>query len=409
MSCQRKVEYRLYPSPSQAAELARTSDTCRKVYNWALAERRKHFEETGKTLSFAEQCRRLTVARRTDFAWKSVHTHALQIALKRLDLAFGYFFRRVKTGDKPGYPRFKSKDRFSGFGFKEHGNGWRLEPSGKAVRITGIGRITLRGKARFATTTPKTCELIQRAGKWYLSVTFSLPEIPDRKRTGELISGLDWGVETFATVANNDGTDEQIANPRHLRKQLDQLAAAQQALARKERGSMRRHLAKLRVARLHEKVRRQRQNFLHQSTAKLAATRRAIAVEKLSVQAMSADNGGSVKHGLNREILAASAGAFHSMLAYKAEEAGCAIVQVDPRMHRPSQTCSGGGTARKKSLAERWHVLPDGTRISRDLNAARNLLNIALGRKAQWGGNRPRHSGPEIAPDTGCETAPIAA
>jgi putative transposase len=402
MKCQRKVEYRLYPSPNQAAELARMSDTCRKVYNWALAERREYFETTGKSLSFAEQCRRLTVARRENFAWKAVHTHALQMALKRLDLAFGHFFRRVKTGEKPGYPRFKSKDRFSGFGFKEHGNGWRLEHAGKVVRITGIGRVKLRGKARFDGGEPRTCEVIQRAGKWYLSVTFTLAALPERKRTGEIVSGLDWGVETFATLANSDGTSEEIANPRHLRRKLDRLAAEQQTLARKQRGSKRRHLAKQRGARLHEKVRRQRQDFLHQTTAKLAASRRVIAVEKLSPLVMSAA-GGATKAGLNREILAAAAGAFHSMLAYKAEEAGSTIIEIDPRLHRPSQTCSGGGPARKKSLSERAHVLPDGSVISRDLNAARNLLNLALGREPT------QHSGPGTGPDTGCETATIAA
>jgi transposase len=91
------------------------------------------------------------------------------------------------------------------------------------------------------------------------------------------------------------------------------------------------------------------------------------------------------------------------MLAYKAEEAGSTIIEIDPRLHRPSQTCSGGGPARKKSLAEREHVLPDGSVISRDLNAARNLLNLALGREPA------QHSGPGIGPDTGCETATIAA
>jgi len=400
MQCQRKVEYRLYPSPNQASELARTSDTCRQVYNWGLAERRDHYESTKKTLSFAEQCRRLTGQRRTNFGWKAVHTHALQLALKRLDLAFGHFFRRVKAGQEPGYPRFKSRDRFSGFGFKEHGNGWRLES--KAVRLAGLGRIKMRGQSRFEGGRPKTCEVIERAGKWYLSVTFTLAVLPRRARTGSLVSGLDWGVQTFATLANDDGTTEEIANPRHLRKRLDQLAAAQQVLARKTRGSQRRYRAKRLVAGVHDKVRRQRQNFLHQTTAQLAATRRVIAVEKLSVVAMSA-SGGPAKSGLNREILAASAGAFHAMLAYKAEEAGGSILEIDPRKHKPSQTCSGGGPRRKKSLAERSHVLPDGSVITRDLNSARNLLHLAQGREPTL------HSGPGTGPDTGCETAPRAA
>lgn len=406
MLIHRKVEFRLYPSPTRAAELARTANTCRQVYNWALEQRIKHYETIKETLSFEEQCRRLTVERKLRPAWQSVHTHALQLALKRLDLAFKHFFRRVKAGEEPGFPRFKPKSRFSGFGFKEHGNGFWL--AGKAVRISGIGRVKIRGKARFEVGAPKAAEIIEHAGKWYLSVTYRLDALPARRRTGEHISGLDWGVETFATIANHDGTDETTPNPRHLRKQLDALATTQQALARKTKGSIRRDLARRRVASLHAKVANQRKNFLHQTTAKLARTRQVIVVEKLSPVAMSA-HGGTRKQGLNREILAASAGAFHAMLDYKAEEAGSTIIVVDPRLHKPSQTCSGGGVSRKKPLAERTHVLPDGSVISRDLNAARNLLNIGLGLIAQWGGNRPQHSGPKTASDTGCETATIAA
>lgn len=408
MHCQRKVEYRLYPRTVAGLELARTADTCRQVYNWALEQRIAHYQTTKKSLKFAAQCRALTQERKLRAAWAAVHTHALQLTLKRLDLAFGAFFRRIKKGETPGFPRFKSSRRFSGFGFKEHGNGWRLHADGRSVRITGIGKLKLRGQARFAGGQPKTAEVVCRADRWYLSVTYRLEQLPKRNRVGIAVSGLDWGVETFATIANADGSDERIENPRHLKKQLETLAEAQQTLARKTKGSKRRWLAKRAVARLHDKVRRQRQNFLHQTTARLAATRRAIGVELLSPLAMTA-SGGQTKQRLNREILAAAAGAFHQMLRYKAEEAGCAIIEVDPRKHKPSQTCSGGGPARQKSLSERTHILPDGSVITRDLNSARNLLNIVLGCEAQWGGNLPQHSGPKTASDTGCETSSIAA
>ena len=408
MHCQRKVEYRIYPRPVAGLELARTADTCRQVYNWALEQRIAHYQATKKSLTFAAQCRALTQERKLRAAWAAVHTHALQLALKRLDLAFAAFFRRVKKGETPGFPRFKSCHRFSGFGFKEHGNGWRIHSDGKSVRLAGIGRLKLRGQARFAGGLPTTAEVVCRADRWYLSVTYRLAQLPARERAGVAVSGLDWGVETFATIANADGSDERIDNPRHLKQQLETLAEAQQSLARKTKGSKRRWLAKRAVARLHDKVRRQRQNFLHQTTAKLAATRRAIGVELLSPLAMTA-KGGPAQQGLNREILAAAAGAFHQMLRYKAEEAGCAVIEVDPRKHKPSQTCSGGGPARQKSLSERTHLLPDGSVLTRDLNSARNLLKIVLGCETQWGGNRPQHSGPKIASDTGCETSSIAA
>lgn len=377
MAVQRKCEFRLYPTVKQTAALSAQAEVCRQVYNWALSSRRWYYAEWGVTRGFADQCRDLTLYRASKPAWQSVHTHALQGALKRLDLAFMHFFRRCKSGEKPGFPRFKSKDWFSGFGYKEHGNGWRLEPAGKAVKLAGVGRVKLRGHARFDLDHPTTCEVIQRAGKWYLSITFTVEALPVRERTGEAISGLDWGLETFATIANNDGSHEEVANPRHLRRKLGELAKRQRALARARHGSKRRAKVKARVAALHEKVARQRQDFLHKQTARLAASRRVIAVEKLSPKAMSA-SGGANKKGLNREILAASAGDFHSMLACKAQEAGCAIVEVDPRKHKPSQTDSVSGVVRKKKLSERWHTLPDGSVISRDLNAARNLLNFAL-------------------------------
>lgn len=378
------------------------ADTCRQVYNWALEQRIRHYEVTGKSLGFAVQCRALTQERKLHPGWQSVHTHALQLALKRVDLAIQHFFRRLKSGETPGFPRFKSCHRFSGFGFKEHGNGWRLSSDSKSASLAGIGRVKLRGQARFEGGTPKTAELICRAGKWHLSVTYSLVESPKRLRTGNAITGLDWGVQTFATLANANGSEERIENPRHLRNQLTALAAAQQVLVHRTKGSKRRELAGKSVARLHAKVANQRKNFLHQTTAGLATTRQALAVEKLSPKAMPSREG-TAKQGLNREILAASAGAFHQMLRYKAEEAGCAIIEVDPRKHKPSQTCSGSGKSRAKSLSERWHALPDGSVIDRDLNAARNLLNLALGREPT------QHSGPKKASDSGCETSTIAA
>lgn len=409
MSVQRKCEFRLYPSKNQIAALEAQAEACRQIYNWALSSRRWFYEEWGITRSFIDQCRDLTDMREHKPAWAAVHTHACQGALKRLGLAFDHFFRRLKTGETPGFPRYKSKDRFSGFGYKEHGNGWRLENGAKAVKLAGVGRMRVRGQARFALDHPKTCEVLCRSGKWYLSVTFNIETLPERERTGWQVSGLDWGVETFATIANADGFYEQIANPRHLRRSLKELKTRQRAIARGKLGSKRRAKAKAKVAAVHERVRRQRLDFLHKTTARLVASRRVIAVEKLSVLNMVA-NGGQRKRGLNREILAAAAGTLHSMLACKAEEAGCAIIEVDPRTHKPSQTDSVSGEVRKKALSERWHILPDGSVISRDLNAARNLLKFAVAHAPAKGRElRPmqvrRGTSRVVRP---CETALIA-
>lgn len=154
MIVQRKGEFRLYPNRTQEEAIRRYCEACRHIYNRGLEGRKKAYEQTGKGLSFAAQCKALTCWRKEEgMAWLAgYHTHALQGALKRLDLAFAAFFRRVKAGEKPGFPRFKSRRRISGFGFKEHGNGWLLELKENAhgrVRISGIGWLTLRGRPAF--------------------------------------------------------------------------------------------------------------------------------------------------------------------------------------------------------------------------------------------------------------------
>jgi len=396
MIVQRKGEFRLYPNRTQEQAIKGYCGACRYIYNRGLEERKSAYESTGKGLSFAKQCKALTAWRKEEgTAWLAGHhTHALQGALKRLDLAFAAFFRRVKAGEKPGFPRFKSRHRFSGFGFKEHGNGWLLDLKEHAhgrVRITGIGWITLRGKTRFHGE-PKTCEVIERAGKWYLSVTFAASALPQRKRTGHDRVGIDWGLETFTTAAKEDGTFDKQPNPRHLKKALVQLKAQQRALARKKNGSKRRQKQKRKVARLHMKVANRRKDFLHKLTTGQVARYSHIAVEKLSPLKMSA-RGGAHKKGLNRGILDAAAGMYHSLLRCKAEEAGSVYVEVDPRIHAPSQTCHISGRREKKPLSQRWHTLPSGERIGRDENAARVILQLSLGwepsRRGEDGGQSP--------------------
>ncbi len=374
----RRSEYRLYPKPVQSDELSRTAETCRQVYNWALYERKSAYDTSKEYLGFAEQFRRLTAKRREMPSWQSVHTHALQVILRRVDLAYEKFFSNLKSGsEKPGFPRFKPASRFTGFGLKEHGNGYKI--TGNKIKIYGVGRMMFRGSRLRSADAPKTCEIIKRAGKWYASVAYELAATPIRESCKSIISGLDWGVENFATIANDNGTSSVIQNPRHLRNKLSELKIAQQKLSKKRIGSKRRHIAKLAVARIHSKIRCQRKNFNHQTSASLIHGRKILVVEKISVRPM-VSRAKSTSSALSREILAASPSAFHRMLVYKAEEAGCKIIQVDPLKFRPSQACSGGGISKRKELGERSHTLPDGSIISRDLNAARNLLAIGMGR-----------------------------
>jgi putative transposase len=240
-------------------------------------------------------------------------------------------------------------------------------------RLSGVGVVQIRGKAR-TSGTPKTCEIQHKDGRWYASITVAC--CPQRE-AGPLAAGMDWGVETFATLARSDGTMQHIDNPRHTRRALVKLRHAQQSLSRKRRGSKNRDKARRLVAALHQRIANQRRDFLHQTSAQLIARIGSLVTERLSIQSMTA-NGGRRKRGLNREILSTAPALFLQMLRYKAEEAGSHFREAPTRRLKPSQTCHRCGRQVKKPLAERIHRCPCRMSCPRDNNSALVLLHYAL-------------------------------
>lgn len=403
---QRKVTYRLYPTAAQAATLEHQRWVHCLLWNEALAERRRAWGERQEALDFAAQCRRLTEWRRQSALLRGVNAQSEQVTLKRLDLAFQHFFRRIKNGEKPGFPRFKPLHRFKGWGYKTHGDGWRLITNERmrhgVLRLSGVGKVPIRGKPR-TPGIPKTCEIIKCGDKWYASITLDCE--PAREH-GEKLGGLDWGVETFATIATPDGVDI-IDNPRHLAQALVTIRRVQREISRKEETakrisrkqrrfpvSNRLRKAYERLRRLHLKVVNQRHDFLHQTTARLVGQYAALGLENLNIKNMTA-SGGQYKKGLNRGILDAAGGAFHRMLRYKAEEAGAWAVEAPTRRVKPSQTCHACGRREKKPLGQRRHECPCGASCSRDENAARVLLAWV---EQQLSGREPAEAWREVSP-----------
>jgi putative transposase len=385
----RKVTYRLYPTPRQEAALMETLWLHQQLYNAALQQRREAWARQRTSVGFAYQCRELTALRREDEAFAALNCHSGQMTLRRLDRALQAFFRRVKAGQKPGFPRFRSLERFSGWGYNTHGDGWKLLAGERGahgrLRLMGIGVVRLRGRPRNEGT-PKTCEITRRRGRWYASVTVECAPV---RAPGTAAAGLDWGIEALATLAFEDGTSERVENPRHLRTELVELRRRQRAADHKRRGSNNRTKAQVRAAALHEKIANRRRDFLHKKTTALVARLALIATETLKVKNMTAA-GGSRKRGLNREILSTAPALFLQMLRAKAEEAGVAWLEVPTQTVKPSQTCSGCGRQQKKTLAERTHRCGCGTVLGRDENAARVMLTWALRASvrvpAKWGG-----------------------
>ena len=297
----------------------------------------------------------------------------LQDVLARLDRTYQAFFRRVQRGDKTGFPRFKGRDRFHSFTFKEYGNGARLENA--CLVLSKIGRIAVRWSRPLAGT-PKTVTVSREADGWYVSI--SCAEVPSRPLplTGEE-TGIDLGLEPFATLA----TGESIANPRVFRVAERHLRRAQRRVTRRVQGSHRRRKAAYLLARAHQRVRRTRADFHHKTALALVRQYDRIYHEDLQTANLLRN------HHLAKSIADAGWSAFLRILSCKAAEAGKIVVAVPAAF--TSQACSGCGVLVQKGLSVRWHRCPDcDTSLHRDHNAARNILargreRSALGQSVQ--------------------------
>lgn len=374
----RKVTYRIYPNIKQAECLLNVLALHQRVYNSALEDRIRIYREQNKSISFVDQCKTLTKWRHTHKELASLNAQSLQVTLKRLDLAFQAFYRRIKNNEKPGFPRFKPLQRFSGWGYKSHGDGWRLFPGNQGkhgqLRLSGIGMLSLRGKAR-TLGVPKTLEIVHKSGKWYASVTI---ECEPKRTSGTKAIALDWGVEKFLTTHDSQGETTIIDNPRYVKSALKKLKLLQQSVSRKtNKQSHNRKKAVKSLAKLHSQVANKRKNFHHQTAAKLVKENGLIATEALSIKTMT-KSGGNRKKGLNREILSTAPAQFHQILKSKAEEAGTIWVEIPTRQVKPSQTCYRCKIQQKKTLSERWHSCACGAECDRDENSARVILDDSL-------------------------------
>jgi len=388
----RKVTFKIYPNAHQRQTLEDWLRLHAELYNAALQERIGAYRKAGISISYYDQQNALPAIKQNRPELVPLGSHALQETLRRLDRAFQSFFRRIKTGDKPGFPRFKSSARFPGFCYPDPA-GWKLMQHGKrgATLRLGSGKkalmIRARGKHRFADLTPNDCTLMHRRhprtghSEWQVSVTLRVPTMTcARERTGHESVGLDFGVEHWANF--DDGRQEN--NPRWVREQAPKLAALQKERARKRKGSHRYRQLSERIRSLHGTIANKRRDFIHKKTTELARTCKLIATEKLQTANMSRSARGSIekpgkkvrqKSGLNREILSAGLAMAHQMLGYKVTETGTHLHLANTRQLKPSQRCSGCWSIVRKTLAMRTHLCPEcGLSLPRDQNSALVVL-----------------------------------
>ena len=383
----RSYKFRLRPTAKQHVALGRCLDSHRELYNAALQERRDAWKLCQVGISYNAQSAQLSEIRtlRPDVAHWSFSSQ--QATLRRLNKAFAAFFRRVRSGETPGYPRFKGAHRFDMVEWPKDGDGAKWKPEVSSVYLQGIGEVKATAHRSVAGRV-KTISVKREGRRWYL--TLSCDEVPVQplEPTGGAV-GIDVGIASFLTTS----AGHHIVNPRWARTAANDLAGSQRILQAKERGSKNRRAARDTVASRHRKVANCRRDFHHKTARQLVAGHDVICVEDLRVTNMVRrakavpdpehpgaflPNGAAGKTGLNRSISDAGWAQFANILVAKAEEAGRQVIFVDPR--HTSTTCSNcghvGASNRVSQAVFRCQKCGDETHA--DVNAARNILRAGL-------------------------------
>lgn len=357
-------EYRLRPNATQAALLMKTLRLTRELYNEGLQELVEHYRETGKHLNHFAHDKLHCKARHPDIPAVLVDT-----TIKRLHRSFANFFRGIKDGQRVGFPRFKGANRWHTLQFRDALSNGIDGCYFKAGRMLG-GRIRFN-KHRDIEGKLKFCRIVKRPSGWYLQAVCE--DEPVSLAANDDVVGLDFGITHL--VADSEGN--KVANPQHLKKSLKRLARAQRIMARRKKGSNRRRKAGRLVARIHEHIANQRKDYHHKVARSYVNRYGTIVIEDLKPANMVKN------HCLARAISDSSWGMLRELIESKAEKAGRRVIAVPP--YYTSQKCSSCGEHVQKALSVRTHVCPHcGYVDCRDVNAAKNIMNIGLGLQPSW-------------------------
>lgn len=350
-------KFRINPTIKQTKVLEHTLEICRVLYNSCLLDRKRNYEHTGKSLTRMQQQKILVSDKQRIGFLNDIHSQVLQNVLFRVERAFQNFFRRAKSGEKAGYPRFKNEGRYDSITYPQE-PAFQITEQGLSLSKIGTVKIKLH---RPIIGTVKTCTIKRKLDKWYACI--SVEYEPVKKPIPTKAVGIDVGIKSFAVLS--DG--EVINNPKHLRKSEKKLILKQRQLSKKTKKSRNRRKARKIVAKLHDKICNQRSDFHHKVSRKIVNTYGFVAVEDLNIKGMVKN------HCLAKSISDAGWGQFLGFLQYKAEDAGIQFEKVAPRY--TSINCSHCGNPVPKTLTDRVHVcLSCGTILDRDHNAAVNIL-----------------------------------
>jgi len=359
----KSFKYRIYPTKSQRSRMERTLDLCRWVYNQTLAYRKDAWEKEGRSTSKYETHNLLPEWKVEKPELIEVHSQVLQNVQERVEMAFKAFFRRIKLGEKPGYPRFRGRGWYDSFTYPQ--SGFKLL-CGK-LRISKVGDVKIKLHRPIEGKIKRLTIRRTSTGKWFACFSVEIDDLPKPPWKDGSMVGIDVGLKSFATLSNG----EKIDNPRFFRSEEKALAKAQRRLSKCEKGTPDRMKALKVVQRIHERIANKRYYFAHQVSHDLIERFGLIAIEDLSITKMLKN------HCLAKSISDAAWRMLVTITSYKAESAGSIVVLVDPR--NTSQLCSRCGLRVTKSLSDRVHECPQcGLVMDRDENAAINILRLGL-------------------------------
>jgi len=365
---EKSYKFRIYPNREQEQLIRRTFGCVRYVYNHFLAERKTAYETDKTTLGFNACCTALTALKR-DIPWLcEPDATALQSSLRNLDTAYKNFFRRVKQGDKPGYPKFKSKKNRH-MSYQAKNNKATVSVLERHVKLPKLGLVRaaisrqIEGRILHATV------LLNPSGRYFVSVCCTDVDIQPLELTGKS-TGLDVGIRNLVA----ESSDKHHANQRYYRQSEKKLARVQRQLSRKSIGSNNRDKARIKVAKVHEKIANRRSDYLHNLTTRLVREYDLISVESLDIQQMAQTG------YLAKMIYDASWGELMRQLEYKCGWYGKQFVKVAEDFPSTNK-CSNCGNVLSEPLKlsqRRWTCPVCGESHDRDTNAAKNILNESI-------------------------------